>query len=332
VSAQTDLTYADAVQWTVNGSPTDAVITQELPMRLFRLFAVGLLVMAGLSMLSAQSPTPALPAYDVVSIKPSAGNSFSSNLSQRPDGGLTAVNVPVATLISRAYQPAAPADFAGLPDWGMRERWDVTTTSSRADATAEERTAMLRAMLADRFKLIVHLEKRPRDVYELVLARTDGRLGSGLEQLDVDCTATRAAARAAFEAGVRPAIEPPKILPPLSPGGPPRMVASGPAAPCTLRMVGDDLDGQGTVADLAGMFRMATGREVVDRSGLTGFYQITMRFDQMAARRPPAVVAPLDAAPSVFTAVQEQLGMKLVAATASRDTLVIDRLERPAEN
>jgi uncharacterized protein (TIGR03435 family) len=57
-----------------------------------------------------------------------------------------------------------------------------------------------------------------------------------------------------------------------------------------------------------------------------------MRFDQMAARRPPEAVAPPDAAPTVFTAVQEQLGMKLVAATVQRDTLVIDRLERPTGN
>jgi uncharacterized protein (TIGR03435 family) len=221
----------------------------------------------------------------------------------------------------------------GLPDWGLRERWDVTATASRQDVTADDRLAMLRALLADRFKLLVHVEQRPREVYELVPARTDGRIGPGLAKLDTDCTATRAANQAAFEAGVRPpAAEPPRRLPPLTPGGPPRLVASGPPPPCTVRMIGDDVEGQGRLMDLLVLFRMATGRDVVDKSGLTDFYQITMRFDQMAARRPPEAVAPPDAAPSVFTAVQEQLGMKLVAATVQRETLVIDRLERPTSN
>jgi uncharacterized protein (TIGR03435 family) len=308
-----------------------------MPMRMLRPMAAVLLASTGLfiasaqNTVSAQNPRPA-PTYDVVSIKPSTATTFSPNVVQRPDGGLTAVNVAVGTLIARAYAPAVPADFVGLPDWGTRDRWDVTTTSPRPDVTAEERTAMLRAMLGDRFKLVVHVEKRPRDVFELVPARTDGRLGPGLQKLDIDCTATRAAARAALDAGVRPAADPPKVLPPLTPGGQPRLVASGPPPPCTLRMIGENLEGQGTIADLGTLFRIATGREMVDKSGLTGFYQITMRFDQMAARRPPEVVASPDAAPSVFTAVQEQLGMKLTAATVERDALVIDRLERPTEN
>jgi uncharacterized protein (TIGR03435 family) len=301
-------------------------------MRMCRPMAAALFACAALSTVVAQSPTPAAATYDVVSIKPSATTTFNSNVVQRPDGGLTAVNVAVGTLIARAYAPAVPADFVGLPDWGTRERWDVTTTSPRSDVTAEERTAMLRAMLADRFRLVVHVEKRPRDVFELVPARTDGRLGPGLQKLDVDCTATRAAARAALEAGVRPAVDPPKVLPPLTPGGPSRLVASGPPPPCALRMVGENLEGQGTLADLGTLVRLATWREMVDKSGLTGIYQITMRFDQMAARRPPDVVPSPDAAPSIFTAVQEQLGMKLTAATVERDALVIDRLERPTEN
>ena len=63
---------------------------------------------------------------------------------------------------------------------------------------------MMRAMLADRFKLVAHVEKRPHDVYDLVLARSDGRLGAGLMPIEKDCAPLIAAQRAAFEAGGPP--------------------------------------------------------------------------------------------------------------------------------
>jgi uncharacterized protein (TIGR03435 family) len=291
-----------------------------------RAMSTVLLASAFLSTLWAQT-APSGPVYDVVSIRRSSVTNR-SGLDQRPDGGFTAVGVPVTLLIARAYAPVV-LDTAGLPDWASREQWDVTTTATRANVTMEERAAMLRAMLADRFKLVAHAEKRPREVYELVPARADGRLGPGLQKLDIDCTAIRAAARAA---GTKPPAAPSIVLPPPTPGGAPRLVASEPPAPCNLLMTGENLQGQGAIGDLLVLFRAASGRDVVDRSGLTGFYQITMRYDQAAARRPPMVVPPPDAAPSVFTAVQEQLGLRLVGATVDRDVIIIDRLERPTEN
>jgi uncharacterized protein (TIGR03435 family) len=78
--------------------------------------------------------------------------------------------------------------MVGLPDWARREYYDVKTTSSLTNATAEDRAAMIRAMLADRCKLVVHFEQREHDAYELVLARKDGKLGSGLTKSDTDCS------------------------------------------------------------------------------------------------------------------------------------------------
>jgi uncharacterized protein (TIGR03435 family) len=57
-----------------------------------------------------------------------------------------------------------------------------------------------------------------------------------------------------------------------------------------------------------------------------------MTFDLFASRRPSAVVPAPDAAPTVFTAVREQLGLRLESSRADRNTLIIDRLERPTEN
>jgi uncharacterized protein (TIGR03435 family) len=81
------------------------------------------------------------------------------------------------------------------------------------------------------------------------------------------------------------------------------------------------------------MFRVSIQREVVDKTGLTGFFEFAMRFDRLASSRPPETTAVPDAALTVFTAVQEQLlGIRLVPATVERNTLVIVRLERPTEN
>jgi uncharacterized protein (TIGR03435 family) len=85
-----------------------------------------------------------------------------------------------------------------------------------------------------------------------------------------------------------------------------------------------------TIEALVRLLRQPAGRVVVDKTGLTGSYQIALTFDRMAGLRGPDT-AP-DAAPSVFTALQEQLGLKLESSRAIRDVLIIDHIERPTEN
>ena len=92
------------------------------------------------------------------------------------------------------------------------------------------------------------------------------------------------------------------------------------------------LEGEGTMATLAGALRLGAGRLVVDKTGLTGSYRVTLNFDAAFARRPPDVQPPENAGPSVFVALPNQLGLKLEASKTMVDTLVVDHLERPAEN
>ncbi len=178
---------------------------------------------------------------------------------------------------------------------------------------------MLRAMLAGRFQLKVHIEQREQPVFDLVLARKDGKLGPGLTSSDANCDTPPA-----------PSTE--------------RADLSAPPPPCTVRMVGAMLraDKQGPLGDLmegntsmdrlADALRISAGRVVVNKTGLSGSYRIAMNYDMMGGRRPRSVDPSLDAGPSVFTAVQEQLGLKLEPSKAQRDALVIDRLERPTPN
>lgn len=275
------------------------------------------------------SAAPQAPAagltYEVVSIKRNASNALGSNGSnERPDGGFTLLNVPIGTLISRAYGQAT-VDMVNLPGWAISERYDVSATSPLSRATPEQRSAMMRAMLADRFKLAVHLENREQQAYDLVVARSDKRLGPTIKPSEVDCVARDAAERAAREVAI--AARTP------SPGQAP--LTSNPdaiAQPCTRRRLGTGWEGDFTMAMLAQLLRGDAGRVVVDKTGLNGSYRLSLTFERSVSGRGPDVAPSPDALPSLFIAVQEQLGLKLEPSKTLLETLVIDRLERPTEN
>lgn len=185
---------------------------------------------------------------------------------------------------------------------------------------------MLRAMLADRFKLTVHLEPREQPAFDLVLARPDGTLGPGLTRVDLQCPPAGSAANL------------PTSAPPLS-------ALKAPPPPCTFRIVGrnpiqtdregtpgDLLEGEVTMATLAQALRLPARRFVTDKTGLAGTYRVEMRFDMVTTLGAPTTApSPGGAGVSVFDAVQKQLGLKLESSRASGEALVIDRVERPTE-
>src|SRR5215510_8587072 len=93
--------------------------------------AIALCVLFTSAVVFAQSPVNG-PRFEVVSLKQNTSNALGSNgSSERPDGGLTLLNVPMMTLVARAQFPGiAPVDMVGLPDWARSERYDVSATSS----------------------------------------------------------------------------------------------------------------------------------------------------------------------------------------------------------
>lgn len=289
--------------------------------------------LAGIDVLSQSSRST--PTFDVVSIRRSApvvpgGPPFGSPIEERPDGGIALTNVPVTTLISRAYPSSGPRETVNLPDWARRERYDVRATASLTTVTPDDRSAMMRAMLADRFKLAVHFEKRESDGYALVLARQDGKLGPGLTAVEVPCPADGSA--------------------PLNASPQPAADLKSPPPPCTSRIVGapardrggdgqgqsgDLLEGVATMSNLARLLStVMRGQPVVDKTGLAGTYRIRMNFDFNAALMGPTLVPRPDVptAPSVRSALEGQLGLKLESSRVIGDALVIDSLDRPTEN
>jgi uncharacterized protein (TIGR03435 family) len=291
----------------------------------------------------SQSPN-ATRHFEVVSIRrnmseQNGGGPTGSTVEQRPDGSITLLNTSVAALIARAYPTSVPRETIKLPEWARRERYDVRATSSLTLATTDDRIAMLQALLADRFRLVVHFEPREQPAYDLVVARPASPLGPGLVQSNTQCPSDRGTANAP----VANAVSKPSSVPQTTD-------LKSPPPPCALRIVGqsmvqrdqtgpgqgqagDLLEGEATIATLADMLRVAVGRFVVDKTGLAGTYRVVMNFD-MAATRIGPTIAPsrTNGGPSVFEAVERQLGLKLESSRVLGEALVIDRLERPTEN
>jgi uncharacterized protein (TIGR03435 family) len=305
----------------------------------FRTIAL-LASIAGGAALAAQAPPasqepPGGWAFEVASIKPNNSADGRVMMQMQP-GQLRATNVTLRLLIRNAY---ALQDFqiTGGPAWISSDRFDLIAkmpegfqpTPGPPPAPGGPPTPsqqMMRRLLAERFKLTVHNETKDSPIYALILARSDGKLGPQLKKSETDCAAVLAAAR-----GRGPGAMPP---PPGAPGG------RGDNIPCGIRIGPGALAmGGSPLANFAASLGTFAGRIVLDRTGLTGAYDINLTWtpDQMprpAGDGPPPQIngVAIDPnGPSLFTAVQEQLGLKLDSQRGPVETMVIDRAEKPVE-
>lgn len=277
-------------------------------------------------LLHAQSAPPAdAPAFEVASVKPNKSGTPFIQLGGGP-GQFNATNVPLRLLIQNAYQ-VQPFRLIGGPGWIGEDRFDIRAKPPEGFTPDPGRMQlMLRALLADRFKLAVHTETREMPIYNLVLARSDGKLGPKLEPSKVDCTAMFAGRGRAAGAG-----------PP--PGPPPAPPAPGQRPECgAFFRPGGIAAGGLPISQLTQMLAQQAGRIIVDKTGLTGSYAFTLDYtpDQMpqfpGGAPPPGAppLPPIDPnGPSLFTALQEQLGLKLDADKGPVEVIVIDHVEQP---
>ena len=255
-----------------------------------RLAALASLCATGV--LLAQQPPG--PSFDAVSIKINRSGAQGGSSKGQP-GRYVGVNVTLMRLVRLAYRPIE--EFDGGPEWKEREHFDVEAVTN-TNPSQEQMLAMLRTLLAERFKLRVHTETRALPVYELRLDRTDGRLGAGLTRVADACP------------------------PPL----PAAADAATPRIRCGFTVQDGVLKGTGTLANIASEL-MVAGRRTVDRTALAGVYSIDLRWSPDNTAGLPA-----DAPPEIATAVREQTGLRLHAATAPTEVLVIDSAERPEDN
>jgi len=266
-----------------------------------RLVAVVLgAVCVSVATIAAQSA----PAFDVASVKPNkSGSPTSSGRSTK--GSVDFRNMQLRFLISNAFG-VRPTRVIGGPGWIDTERYDIAARAPE-NTTDEQLSLMLRRLLVERFRLAAKMESREQPAYALVLAREDGRLGPNL-LMSVDCDK-----RAQF------------------PPAPPRPGATQLAAmPCGSRRWNDGREtviqaGAQPIARLARFLDGMNNREVLERTNLSGTFTFELRF------APPTLSdASTDAGlPSLFAALDEQLGLKLESTRAPVDVVVIDSVERP---
>ncbi len=247
--------------------------------------------------------------FDVVSVKPNVSTTPQS-LRVTP-GRVSVTNVPLRTLIQFAYQVQA-RQLADAPDWISKEKFDILATAS-ANTSVEDMRGMLRSMLADRFHLTVHKEMREVPTYALRLARRDGKLGPNLHESAVDCVAngSRPVAAAAQDQAQQDPSKRCMILPLFGQG---KFQARG------LHM-----------ENLASALNNIVDRTIVDKTGLAGAFELELSWTPDAVQMMPATPGEQTdiAGPSLFTALQEQLGLKLSPERDQAEVLVIDRVDRP---
>jgi uncharacterized protein (TIGR03435 family) len=258
----------------------------------------------------AQRPTPPAagqkPAFEVASIKRNLSGSAGSGMSAFPGGRVRVSNLTISNLIANNYSMRSFL-IINAPDWVFRDRFDIDAKApSDAPISGPLLQQMLRQLMADRFKLVMHVETREMPIYHMVMARPGRQLGPKLKPSSVDCGQL---AKDAIAAGkpITNSSNPDC----MNRGGGPGFIAYG-------------SQGIGLLASLVGE---AIGRKVEDRTGLTGNFTLELTYtpDQVGTTPPPDAL-------SVFTALEEQLGLKLRPARGRGEVMVIDSVERPTEN
>jgi uncharacterized protein (TIGR03435 family) len=269
--------------------------------------------LTGILLISLATATMAqAPAFEAASVKkriePGGGS-----MGRQPGGRFTAQGVSLQDLIVFAYN-IQPYQIVDGPAWLDVERWDVAATG--APGTPEDVLRALQQLLADRFSLVVRRETRELPVYALTMARSDGRLGEQMKRAALDCNAARAEAQ-------KTGIIPPDAK---------RL--------CFVQgRVGGIRIGGAPLSDFAAMLSTRLQRTVIDRTGLSGAWDLTLTYTPEPQQIAKGAGSPLEPAldvdpngPSIFTAVQEQLGLKLEALSAPVAVLAIQRAEFATEN
>ena len=275
----------------------------------------------------AQESQPARLTFDVVSVKRSASGTRDSMIADSR-GLYQAINVPVRVTITNAWN-LRDHQIVGAPDWLARDRFDIVGKEPEGGITDEQRRLMMQAMLIERFKLQAHLETREMPLYNLVLLRADGRLGAGLKPTAADCEAMRKERAAG---GGEPA-------------GPARRITNmDEIVPCSQRGFfapqGATINASGlTLEQIATTLSTYADRIVLNKTGLTGEYDMLLKFRPEAAGPMGGLAPPLStsADPSsdlatLRIAAEEQLGLRLESARGPVQLLVIDSISLPTEN
>ena len=313
------------------------------------------------SLISAAAIIVVLNAQDsppvpyVASVKKNAGG-FGAQMRIAP-GTISANGVPVRLLMRQAFGQLQDFQLVGGPPWINSDRFDIEAKiEGGGPISPQVIQSVLRQILEERFALKTHRETRELPIYALVLARGDGRLGPNLTPSSPECTTllTSRGRGPAPDGRGGPAPDGRGQFaigrggpPPDGRGGPGRAGGPGPFdfdAPPVCGQRGGGFGrlraGGTTMEQFAAMISGTAQRVVIDKTGLTGYYDMALTYtptgDQLPQGAPPPgapAPPPIDPdGPTFFTAIQEQLGLKLDNQRGPVEVVVVDSIQQPTEN
>jgi uncharacterized protein (TIGR03435 family) len=266
---------------------------------------------AGVALLHADAQSPL--RFDVASVKENTSVSDTGGIAPATPGRVRITNMPLRLILLDAFR-LMDHQLIGAPEWTESARFDINATYQADGARIEDDArAMLRTLLADRFGLKTHREMRELPIYSLVMARKDGALGPRLVRSTIDCNQWIAEKRPQMGAG---------SASPVAPGGkrPVCLILT------TRRFI---TAGTRSMQDLLRPLQSMTGRPVIDRTGLTGAFDFDLQWTSGPVAPAAGPTAPADDGPSIFVALQEQLGLRLAPGRAPFDVVVVDAVRRP---
>lgn len=264
-------------------------------MRDFLWAVMGVAVLSG----ALLGQRPKFESFEVATIRPADPNVQGRYIKMQSAHRFYAHNHTVKTLIEAAYNITSRA-VSGGPAWAESDKYEiVAVTPNDVRPTPDEQMTMLRQLLTERFHLSFHREPKEFSVYAITVAKNG------------------------------PKLKPTALDPNATPDGPPLLAFV--LSPEVVRLPAKYT----TVAEMASVMQRAVfDRPVIDRTGLTGRYDFDLEFtpDESMFGGLGMKGTAESTKPDLFTAMQEQLGLKLEASRGTIDTVVIDRVDRPADN
>jgi uncharacterized protein (TIGR03435 family) len=251
-------------------------------------------------------------SFEVASIKPSNSADRRSLFKYEPGGRFTSLNVPVKQLIEIAYE-IKDYQISGGPGWMASDLFDVVAKANDS-ATFDQYSPMLQSLLAERFHLVIRRETREMPVYALVVSKNGPKFKDAHES-DPNIPQLKGRADLAGN-GARPRVS---------------IIRRG-----RLTTQGSSMPG------LASQLSSILGRTVLDKTALTGMYDLKLEWqpdeNQVAMFQAMGVPEGFGApppdwpGPTLFTALEEQLGLRLESQKGPVEMFAIERIEKPSEN
>jgi uncharacterized protein (TIGR03435 family) len=257
-------------------------------------------VITAFTFLSVAYAQSSRPAFEVASVKPNnSASSGSRSSSDGTNGYFKATNATLRSLILSSYR-LFDFQVIGGPDWITTARFDIEAKADRAALPLREPDAislMVQSLLEERFQLKTHTETRQLPVFTLVVAKNGTKLMPTVEG--------------------RP-----------GPGG-----LSAGSSKSSTTAAGTEMSGSGmTISRLTNLLSGPAGRPINDKTNLSGTYDLVLKFAPVQTVTGGGDAGAESAWRSLFTALEEQLGLKLESAKGPVEVLVIDSVSKPSEN